>query len=115
MALPRPDLPAPSSPISVDREPGGVPDVPRHETFRVPSLKTEYCPACLHAFLAADIHGTLLTHHVNAEGNTTCVLCTPARPCQGTVVAGRSGYRFKGPMGLGEPPKKRVLPDYMTR
>jgi hypothetical protein len=52
-----------------------------------------YCQACptrTHPFL--DEFG--LTHQVNSSGNTVCRLCTEARPCQGTVVAGTEGVRF---------------------
>lgn len=71
-----------------------APKMPEPPTHTKAWHSTEYCPGCLHPFYAVDRHGTLVTHFVRPDGNLDCSICTGARPCQATIVAGRSGHAF---------------------
>jgi hypothetical protein len=58
-------------------------------------LKAEWCAACPvpHRFADMSDGGLIYTHSVNEKGDTICRKCSAARPCQGTVVPGKAGFR----------------------
>ena len=61
-------------------------------------VQSEFCPACPipHRFVKVTAGGLLHTHRANAKGDMECSECSEARPCQGTVVRGKAGFRFSG-------------------
>lgn len=59
-------------------------------------LKTEFCQACPvpHPFVRSTAGGLIYTHSVDQNGDVKCRDCSDARPCQGTIVRGRSGRAY---------------------
>lgn len=74
-----------------------VAETPTGAGKAAPVAKSEYCPGCPvpHPFLVIGADGPVYTHDVREDGNLTCILCSSARPCRGTIVAGKSGHAFR--------------------
>lgn len=92
----------------MDSEPANV---VREAVQAPPARRSEYCPGCPvpHPFVLLGPGRSEYTHDVGPDGNLVCHLCTEARPCSATVVAGRGGFAFRRADRLEDRPHHRGL------